>query len=135
MARPVRTHPQTLQERLIPCAQFEALEAHCQARNEQGINSEKLTVKDDDDNNDAEAAEDPQGDPALVKTRLHKDTVNMFKRVLLFSQGAAVALYDNQMITTLDVVQDSLTTSSRSSAVPSGSQKVTYLGTKSPSFP
>jgi hypothetical protein len=30
----------------------------------------------------------------------------MFKRVLLFSQGAAVALYDNQMITALDVLQD-----------------------------
>ncbi len=30
----------------------------------------------------------------------------MFKRVLLFSQGAAEALYDDQMITTLDVLQD-----------------------------
>ncbi len=30
----------------------------------------------------------------------------MFKRVLLFSQGAAESLYDNQMITTLDVLQD-----------------------------
>jgi hypothetical protein len=31
-------------------------------------------------------------------------TVDMFKRVLLFSQGAAEALYDNQMVTTLDVL-------------------------------
>jgi hypothetical protein len=30
----------------------------------------------------------------------------MFKRVLLFSQGAAEALYDDQMITTLDTLQD-----------------------------
>ena len=30
----------------------------------------------------------------------------MFKRVLLFSQGAAEALYNDQMITTLDVLQD-----------------------------
>ncbi len=30
----------------------------------------------------------------------------MFKRVLLFSQGAAEALYDNQMITTIDVLHD-----------------------------
>jgi hypothetical protein len=30
----------------------------------------------------------------------------MFKRVLLFSQGAAEALYDNQMITSLDTLQD-----------------------------
>jgi hypothetical protein len=67
-----------------------------------------LTVKDnnDDDNDDAEDSEDPQGDQALVKTRIHEDTVNMFKRVLHFSQGVAVALYDDQMITTLDVCQD-----------------------------
>jgi hypothetical protein len=30
----------------------------------------------------------------------------MFKRVLLFSQGAVEALYDDQMITTLDILQD-----------------------------
>jgi hypothetical protein len=30
----------------------------------------------------------------------------MFKRVLLFSQGAAEALYDNQMVKTLDVLRD-----------------------------
>jgi hypothetical protein len=30
----------------------------------------------------------------------------MFKQVLLFSQGAAEALYDDQMITTLDVLRD-----------------------------
>ncbi len=30
----------------------------------------------------------------------------MFKRVLLFSQGAARALFDEQMITSLDVLQE-----------------------------
>ncbi len=30
----------------------------------------------------------------------------MFKQVLLFSQGLAEALYDGQMVTTLDVLQD-----------------------------
>jgi hypothetical protein len=104
MVRPVRTRPQTLQERLIPCAQFEALEAHRQAWHEWGVDSDKLTVKDNDDNDDAEEAEDPQGDPALIKTRIHKDTVNMFKRVLLFRHGVAVALYNNQMITTLHLL-------------------------------
>jgi hypothetical protein len=104
MARPMRTRPQTLQERLMPCAQFEALEAHCQAWCEWGVNSDKSTVKDNNDDDNAEEAEDPQGDPALIKTRIHKDTVNMFKRVLLFSQGAAVALYNDQIITTLDVL-------------------------------
>ena len=30
----------------------------------------------------------------------------MFKHVLLFSQGVVEALYNNQMVTTLDVLQD-----------------------------
>ncbi len=87
----------------MPHAQFEALEAHRQARRERGIDSDKSTV-DDDDNNDAEDAGDPQGEPALLETRIRENTVDMFERVLLFSQGAAEALYDNQMITTLDVL-------------------------------
>ncbi len=88
----------------MPCAQYEALKARHSARCEQGIDSDESTVKDDNDDDNAKEAEDPQGDPALVETRIHKDTINMFKRVLLFSQGAAVALYNNQMITTLDVL-------------------------------
>jgi hypothetical protein len=105
MARgyPMRGRPQTLQERLMPCTQFKALEAHCQAQREQGVDSNKLTI-DDDDNNNAEEAGDPQGEPALLETRICKTTVDMFKRVLLFSQGAAEALYNNQMITTLDIL-------------------------------
>jgi hypothetical protein len=63
MARryPVRTRPQTLQERLMPCAQFKALEARCQARREQGIDFDKSTINDDDedDDNNAEDAGDP----------------------------------------------------------------------------
>ncbi len=97
--------PQNLQERLMPHTQFEALEKCRQARREQGIDSDKWTVKDDNDN-DAEDAGDPQGERALLKTRIHKTTVDMFKRVLLFSQGAAEALYKDQMITALDTLQD-----------------------------
>jgi hypothetical protein len=41
---------------------------------------------------DAEDAGDPQGEPALLETRIRKTTLDMFKRVLLFSQGAAEAL-------------------------------------------
>jgi hypothetical protein len=44
--------------------------------------------------------------PLSRQESIHKDTVNMFKRVLLFIQGVAVAHYNNQMITTLDVLQD-----------------------------
>ncbi len=87
----------------MPCAQFEALEARCQARREWGIDSNKLTVDDNDDTN-AEDAGDPQGEPALLETRIRKTTVDMFKRVLLFSQGVVEALYNNQMITILDIL-------------------------------
>jgi hypothetical protein len=106
MARQARTRPQNLQERLMPCAQFEALEAHHQEQHDQGVDSDKSTVKDNNNDDNAEEAEKPQGDPALVETRICEDTVNVFKRVLLFSQGGTEALYDNQMITTLDVLRD-----------------------------
>jgi hypothetical protein len=61
---------------------------------------------DDGKDNDAEDAGDPQGELAFLKTRICKNTVDIFKRVLLFSQGAAEALYNNQVITTLDILQD-----------------------------
>jgi hypothetical protein len=85
---------------------FEALKACCQSWCDQGVDSDESTVDDNDDNDNAEEAEDPQGDLALVETRIRKDTIDIFKRVLLFSQGAAGALYDDQKITILDVLQD-----------------------------
>jgi hypothetical protein len=66
----------------MPRAQYETLKARCNARGNWGINSDKSTVNNDDD---AEEAEDPQVDLTLVKTRIRKNTINMFKRVLLFS--------------------------------------------------
>jgi hypothetical protein len=68
-----------------------------------GVDSDKSTVEDDNDD-DAEDEGDPQGEPALLKTRFCKTTVDMFKRVLLFSQGASEALYNDQMITALDTL-------------------------------
>ncbi len=74
-------------------------------RSEQGVDSNESTVEDDNNNN-AEDAGDPQGEPALLETRIRKTTVDMFKRVILFSQGAAEALYNDQMITSLDSLRD-----------------------------
>jgi hypothetical protein len=54
----------------------------------------RLSMMDDD----AEDAGVPQGELALLETRIRTNTVDMFKRVLLFSQGAAEALYNDQMI-------------------------------------
>ncbi len=47
-----------------------------------------------------------QEDAVSLKARIHQTTVDMFKRVRLFSQGVAEALYNGQMVTTLDVLQD-----------------------------
>jgi hypothetical protein len=102
---PLRLHPQNLQERLMPCAQFEALERCRQGQRERGVDSNELTINDDN-NEDAEDAGDPQGELALPETRISNTTVDMFKRVLLFSQGVAEALYNDQMITALDTLRD-----------------------------
>jgi hypothetical protein len=64
-----------------------------------------LTIEDNN-NDKAEVAGDPQGEPALFETRIHETTVGMFKSVLLFSQGAEEALYDDQSITALDTLRD-----------------------------
>jgi hypothetical protein len=92
--------PQILQERLMPCAQFEALKRCQQARRDRGVDSDKSTIQEEDKDNE----DDPWEEAAPLKARIRETTIDMFKRVL-FSQGAAEALYDDQMITTLDVLQ------------------------------
>ncbi len=87
----------------MPCAQFDALERCQQARRERGVDSDESTAKGNN-NNDAEDAGDPQGEPTCLETRIRKTTVDMFKKVLLFSQGVAEALYNDQMITLLYIL-------------------------------
>ncbi len=91
------------------CAQFEALEARPQAQRDQGKDSEELTVQDEDKDKDGD--NDLQENAVPLEARLCQTTVDMFKRVLLFSQGAAEALYDDQKIKTLTnqkTLEDSL---------------------------
>ncbi len=80
-------------------AQFEALERRQQARHDRGIDSDESTIQDKDEDED-----DPQEEAAPLEARIRETTIDMFKHVLLFSQGAAEALYDDQMITTLDAL-------------------------------
>ncbi len=89
----------------MPHAQFEARERVRQARRERGVDSDKGTVQDED-KDDGDDGDDPQEEAAPLKARIRETTIDMFKRVLLFSQGAAEALYDDQMIITLDVLRD-----------------------------
>jgi hypothetical protein len=105
--RPYRTHPQNLMERLMPCTQFEARERVRQARRERGVDSDKATIQDkDEDKDDGDDGDDPPKEAAPLEARIRETTIDMFKRVLLFSQGAAEALYNDQMIMTLDVLRD-----------------------------
>ncbi len=85
----------------MPHAQFEALKQRRQAQCDRGIDSDKSTIQDKDKDE-----VDPQEEAAPLEARIRKTTVDMFKRVIFFSQGVAEALYDDQMITTLDVLQD-----------------------------
>ncbi len=89
----------------MPRAQFEALERRRQAWRDRGVDSDKSTVQDEDENN-GDDEDDPLEEAAPLKARIRETTVDMFKQVLLFSQGAVEALYDDQMITTLDVLRD-----------------------------
>jgi hypothetical protein len=102
---PYRVLPQNLQERLLPHAQFEARERVRQVRHERGVDSDESIVQDED-KDDGDDGDDPQDKSAPLKASIRNTTVDMFKRVLLFSQGAAEALYANQMIMTLDVLRD-----------------------------
>ncbi len=98
---PLRTRPQTLQERLLHHAQFEALKQRRQAWHDRGLDSDEETVQDEDNDDDSD---DPHEAPVPLEARMRTTTVDMFKCVLLFSQGAVESLYDNQMLMTLDVL-------------------------------
>ncbi len=86
----------------MPHAQFEALKRCQQAWRDRGIDSDKSTVQEEDKDDE----DDPQEEAAPLEARIRETTVDMFKQVLIFSQGAAEALYDDQMVTTLDVLRD-----------------------------
>jgi hypothetical protein len=87
----------------MPRAQFKALKRCQQAWHDRGIDSDKETVQDKDKEDDED---DPQEEAAPLEARIRKTTVDMIKQLLLFSQGAAEALCDDQMIMTLDVLRD-----------------------------
>ncbi len=76
--RPYRVRPQNLQERLMPRAQFEAQERVRQARRERGVDSDKSTVQDKDED-EGDNGDDPQEEAAPLEARIHETTVDMFK--------------------------------------------------------
>jgi hypothetical protein len=105
-------------ERLMPRADYEALEARRQARCDRGDDSDDSTVPNDDDD-DNDAIQIGQGDPAdpdldeeadagaiedTIDAIIRRSTTSMFQRILMFNQGAAESLYDDQMITTIEIL-------------------------------
>jgi hypothetical protein len=73
----------------MPRAQFEALEQRPQARRVRDIDSDKETIQDKDEDDDKD---DPQEEAAPLEARIRTTTIDMFKQVLFFGQGAAEAL-------------------------------------------
>jgi len=105
----------------MPRADNEALEAWRQARRDRRDDSDDSTVPSNDDDDDDNAIQIGQGDPAdpgldeeveagaikdTIDAIIRRSTTSMFQRVLIFNQGAAESLYDDQMITTIEILRE-----------------------------
>jgi len=106
-------------EQNMPRADFMALEARRQARRDRGDDSDNSTVANDDDDEDGGfAVQVGQDNPDLeeemneevikdtLKASIRRATTSMFQRVLLFTQGTAESLYDDQMIMTFETLRE-----------------------------
>ena len=100
---------------------FEADEAQRRARRARGDDSDDSTVGNDDDEenreNSGHIVEVGQGNINLedeganeetiedtIEATIHRSTTSMFRRVLMFSDGASNSLYDDKMITSFDTL-------------------------------
>ena len=108
----------------MPRADYEALEARRQAWRNRGDDSDNSTVANDDDGNDddgipVQIGQDNLADLDLddemnmaafkdtIEVAIRRSTTSTFQRVLMFNQGAAESLYDDQMITTIEIIWSS----------------------------
>jgi hypothetical protein len=88
---------------------WEADKARRRARRDRGVDSDVSTVGDESEAsgrvNDPENPENKETLGETIEEVLRQTTTAMFRqRVLMFTDGAATSLYDDQMITTLDVL-------------------------------
>ncbi len=77
----------------MPCAQFEALERYRQAWRDGGVDSDKLTIQDEDEDKD-----DPQEEAGPLEARIRKTIVDMFKRVLHFRKKHVTSCIFNKLL-------------------------------------
>jgi hypothetical protein len=87
--------------RHLPRAQWDALKRRRQARRDCGQDSDEETnnSKEEEDANDPPAPEVP------LKLQERDNAIAMFVRTLLFSRGAATALYDDQAVQSLETLR------------------------------
>ena len=97
----------------MPRADYEALEAKRRARRGRGVDSDEETVVDtnteDDNSGEKNNDPDPEDERSIeetIESLVRHTTIAMFRRILIFSDGAAASLYDDQMITTFDVLRE-----------------------------
>jgi hypothetical protein len=105
-----RRRQQNARDRLIPREVWEADEARRRARRDRGVDSDESTVGNESEAsghvNDTGAPENEETLGETIKEVLRRTTTAMFRRVLMFTDGAATSLYDDQMITTFDILRE-----------------------------
>jgi hypothetical protein len=108
----VRDRPQRAGENHIPRAEWNAFQRRCQARWDRGQATDEDTADSGDDEEEEGEAEGGDKDverPAPeepIELQAQESAVEMFRRTLLFSPGAATALYADQAVQNLDTLRE-----------------------------
>ena len=103
---------QRFPENLLTRAQWAELQQRRQKRWDRGQATDEDTVNSGDDEEEEGEAEggdegvEPPVPEALIDLQARDNAVEMFRRTLLFSQGAATALYVDQAVQSLDTLRE-----------------------------
>ena len=103
---PIRTRPQRPGEQHIPHAQWDALMRRRTARLARGQASDEDTDPSEGEEDDVNDHDLESGPELPVEEQQRLRVIAMFRRTLLFSQGAATALYDDQAVQDLDTLRE-----------------------------
>ena len=89
-------------EQHLPRAQWDALKCRRQARRDRGQDSDEET----NNSKEEKDANDPPAPKVPLKLQERDNAIAMFVRTLLFSRGAATALYDDQAVQSLETLRE-----------------------------
>ena len=87
----------------IPCAEWDTLERRRQVQRDHGQDSVEETDNEEEEKDNA--ADNPPDPEVPLKLQERKNTIAMFVHTLLFSWGAATALYVNKAVQSLDTLR------------------------------